>query len=196
LRLVDTAGLRASADVLERLGIEVSERALVDAHLVLACGDSEAGIAVAVERIRPHTSAPIIEVWTKCDNGPPPALSARPDSGCSERQARALPIVAVSAESGFGLRALVDEAVAAVVARWGAPSPELPLVMRIRQRTALSRAAEELSLFRAAWATGSLPAVVAAVHLQSAASALEEIIGAVGVDDVLDRVFAEFCVGK
>jgi tRNA modification GTPase len=196
LRLVDTAGLRAGADVLERLGIEVSERALVDAHVVLACGDSEAGIAIAVERIRPHTSAPIIEVWTKCDNGPPPALTQKLESKCHQPPSTALPIVAVSAESGFGLRALLDQVVEVVAARWGTPSPELPLVMRIRQRAALERAAEELSLFRSAWTAGSLPAVVAAVHLQAAASALEEIIGAVGVDDVLDRVFAEFCVGK
>jgi tRNA modification GTPase len=205
LRLVDTAGLRESADVLERLGIEVSERSLVDAHVVLACGETAAGIATAVERIRPHTSAPIIEVWTKCDKGQP---SERTGSAKSKRSARdsvayrganspaTIHIVSVSAETGFGLRALLDEVVAVVAARWGSPSPELPLVMRIRQRMALERAAEELSLFRAAWAAGSLPAVVAAVHLRAAASALEEIIGAVGVDDVLDRVFAEFCVGK
>ncbi len=194
LRLVDTAGLRDASDTLERLGIEVSERALVDAHVVLACGDTPTGIAVAVERVRPHTNAPIIEVWTKCDSGPPRGMSSAANSGRAQPSGE--PMVAVSAETGVGLKELVAEVVAVVAARWGVPVPEMPLVMRIRQRVALEQAAEELSEFLAAWKSQSLPAVVAAVHLRSAAAALEEIIGAVGVEDVLERVFAEFCVGK
>jgi tRNA modification GTPase len=41
-----------------------------------------------------------------------------------------------------------------------------------------------------------VPAVIAAVHLRAAVHALEEIIGAVDTEDILDRLFAEFCVGK
>jgi tRNA modification GTPase len=47
-----------------------------------------------------------------------------------------------------------------------------------------------------AWREEKLPATVAAVHLQTAVYSLEELIGAVGVEDVLDRVFSSFCVGK
>jgi tRNA modification GTPase len=68
--------------------------------------------------------------------------------------------------------------------------------MRARQRHALERAADEVTAFRSAWVSGALPAVVAAVHLHAAVVALEDIIGAVDVDDVLERVFGEFCVGK
>jgi tRNA modification GTPase len=46
------------------------------------------------------------------------------------------------------------------------------------------------------WATGTLPAPVAAVHLRAAVAALEELVGAVDTEDVLDRVFRSFCVGK
>ena len=46
------------------------------------------------------------------------------------------------------------------------------------------------------WAVGALPAPVAAVHLRAAVGALEELVGAVDVEDVLDRVFRTFCVGK
>ena len=58
------------------------------------------------------------------------------------------------------------------------------------------KAREELRGFRAAWATRALPAVVAAVHLRQATHSLEELIGAVDIEDVLDRVFSSFCVGK
>lgn len=63
-------------------------------------------------------------------------------------------------------------------------------------RRALEEALEELRAFRRAWGDEGLPAPVAAVHLRAAAGALEGVIGAVGVEDVLDRVFATFCVGK
>ena len=67
---------------------------------------------------------------------------------------------------------------------------------RERHRRALEAARDELAQFVDAFAADALPAPVAAVHLRAAAHALEEIIGAVDVEDVLGRVFATFCVGK
>jgi tRNA modification GTPase len=61
---------------------------------------------------------------------------------------------------------------------------------------ALERARAELAEFRSAWNAGQLPAPVAAVHVREAAAALDELIGAVDIDDVLARVFSSFCVGK
>ena len=54
----------------------------------------------------------------------------------------------------------------------------------------------ELEKFRDAWDTRSLPVIVAAVHLREATRELEELIGAVDVEEVLDRLFSAFCVGK
>ncbi|MEJ2237262.1 MAG: hypothetical protein P8X82_03115, partial [Gemmatimonadales bacterium] len=70
-----------------------------------------------------------------------------------------------------------------------------PLVTRERHRLALERAQEELAAFGEARKAG-LDGVVAATHLRSAVDALDEIIGVVTTDDILDRVFATFCVGK
>jgi tRNA modification GTPase len=72
----------------------------------------------------------------------------------------------------------------------------VPLVTRERHRRGLVEAREEMALFVEAWAAGALPAPVAAVHLRSAAHALEELIGAVDVEEVLGRVFSTFCIGK
>ena len=79
---------------------------------------------------------------------------------------------------------------------YGAIAPDAPLLTRARHRHALELAAAELAAFVDAWTARELPAPVAAVHLRAAVHALEELIGAVDVEDVLGRVFASFCVGK
>jgi len=72
---------------------------------------------------------------------------------------------------------------------------EAPLVTRERQARALRRARDEVRLFLDAWEEG-IPPEFAATHLQAAAGALEDLLGAIGTEDVLDRVFSQFCVGK
>ena len=70
-----------------------------------------------------------------------------------------------------------------------------PVVTRRRQARALKVAQEELMGFSVALGEG-VPAEVASTHLRSAETALEELVGVVSVEDVLDAVFREFCVGK
>ena len=184
VRLIDTAGIRETEDVVERLGIEVSERWLARADLVLACGDDAPSVVAAAARVRGLTSAPVLAVRTKGDvKGPPDATDA----------------VTVSAHSGAGLDALADRVGAALAARHTSPA-ELaagaPLLTRERHRRAVAQAHAELAAFIDAWKSGALPAPVAAVHLRAAVSALESLIGAVDVEEVLDRLFGSFCVGK
>jgi len=69
-------------------------------------------------------------------------------------------------------------------------------VTRARHVAALTTAREELQAFRGAWAEGALPAPVAATHLRAATLALDELLGAFDVEEVLDRVFRAFCIGK
>jgi tRNA modification GTPase len=189
LRLVDTAGLRDTADRVERLGVELSERWLRRAHLVFACGETPADVAAARARVAALTDAPVLGVWTKADLRATETGAAVPAPVAGE-------LHEVSAESGRGCRALVEAAVEAVAARYGAPDPELPLVTRSRHRRALEEGRAELTAFVEAWSTGALPATVAAVHLRAAAHALDAVIGGVDTEDVLDRVFGSFCIGK
>ena len=72
---------------------------------------------------------------------------------------------------------------------------EAPLVTRERHARALHAARDELDLFLAGIAA-ALPPELAATHLRRAAGLLEELVGAVTPDDVLDAVFSRFCVGK
>jgi tRNA modification GTPase len=74
-------------------------------------------------------------------------------------------------------------------------SPEVPVLTRRRHAEGLRIARGEVAAFIAALSEG-LPPEVASTHLRPAETALEEILGVISVEDVLDAVFAEFCVGK
>ncbi|MDQ3948828.1 MAG: tRNA uridine-5-carboxymethylaminomethyl(34) synthesis GTPase MnmE [Gemmatimonadota bacterium] len=186
IRLVDTAGLRETADVVERLGIEVSEDYLARADAVLACGDDDQTLAHAVDVIRQRTEAPVLAVRTKID------LTTRV-AGRGEAVGEA---VAVSAETGVGLSELVTAITTTLSACQRPPDLDAPILTHVRHRHAIQRARDELAAFRGARLDAQLPAPVAAVHLRAAVHALEELVGAVDVEDVLERVFASFCVGK
>ena len=84
----------------------------------------------------------------------------------------------------------------ALDSRHGEIAPDVPMLTRARHRQAIGTAHLEVEQFLRAWREEKLPATVASVHLRSAVCALEELIGAVDVEDVLDQVFSSFCVGK
>lgn len=190
LRLVDTAGIRETEDVVERLGIEVSERWLREAHVVLVCGASDDELCSAIARLESFGSAPRIAVRTKQD------LAAPSGSGAAVPLEGAEATVGVSAMRREGLGALMDAVHRALARSVGEVSPDFPTVTRARHREALTKARDEMGEFVALWEGGGTPATVAAVHVHEAAAALNELIGTVDVEDVLDRVFRTFCVGK
>jgi tRNA modification GTPase len=169
-RIVDTAGLRDSDERIERLGIEVSRKYLAAADLILFCeeGDDPAG-----DEFLAQAKAPVVVVRTKAD------LSGE----------------GVSVVTGQGLAELRRQLAEVAFGRLLALGDVEPVVTRARHRTALERAALELDSFWGARETG-VDAAAAATHLHAAALALDDLIGAVTPEDVLDRVFAAFCVGK
>jgi tRNA modification GTPase len=170
-RLVDTAGLRDSEERVEKLGIEVSRKYLGAADLVLFCeerDDPERAPFLA------QVAAPVIVVRTKADLSGGDGVSVVTSAGLDTLRKRL-------AEVAFGqLLALGDVE---------------PVVTRARHRAALEKALVELEGFWAARASG-VDAAAATTHLRAAVAALDDLIGVVTPDDVLDRVFSTFCVGK
>ena len=181
LRLVDTAGIHDTTDVVERLGIETSSRYLAHAALVLACVDSYQALET-IARLREYTEAPILVVATKGD--------LLTDGAQSEAD------VVVSAHTGDGLTTLLSVIEARLAASQGMPACDAPVLTRARHRVAVERATSELRQFLTAWRDDQLPASVSATHVRAATDVLSELIGIVCVDDVLDVVFRSFCVGK
>lgn len=184
VRLVDTAGFRETSDKVERMGIEVSESYLQRAHVVLACGDSHASIERTMAALEGKSKSPLLHVRTKADL----ASTGLEISDHAE--------VRVSAETGAGLGELLDLIDESLSEAVGETVLETPILTRTRHIRAIQEARDELMLFAEMWEKASLPAPVAAVHLQTATAALESLVGVVSTDDVLDRVFSSFCVGK
>jgi tRNA modification GTPase len=180
VRLVDTAGIRETNDPVERLGIETSSRYLARAAVVVACVDSDD--VQAVMSLRQFTGAPIITTRTKGDLVP--------------ERVKTTADVIVSANTGEGLSALLGEIVSRLSTTHGTPTLDAPILTRARQRKAVQTATEETRRFITAWRDEQLPASIAATHVNAAADALGELIGAIHVDDVLEVVFRTFCVGK
>jgi tRNA modification GTPase len=178
LRLVDTAGLRETRDEVERLGVDVSYDYLSRAAVVLACGATGSEIDQAVAACAGKTQATIVRTQTKADIA----------------DSRVPGAIAVSSVNGSGLDPLLRHITAALGD--SAIEPDAPVLTRARHRRQVAKAREELGLFRDAWNGGEIPAVVSAVHLRAATASLEELIGRVDVESILDEVFSRFCVGK
>ena len=181
-RLVDTAGLRRSSDQVERLGIEIAHRYLSAADVVLHCQETGRPASAKETSFVQSLSCPVVRVCTKSDLAPE---GWAPDPSA----------VSVSVVSGEGLdvlgKALRDLVFQGVVEG----RDEAPVVTRRRQADLLREARAEIAEFGEALANG-VPAEFASAHLKTAESALEEILGVVADDDVLDRVFRDFCRGK
>jgi tRNA modification GTPase len=180
-------GLRETTDTVERLGIEVSEEYLARSDVVVACGDDVQTLARALDAVARRTTAPVLPVRTKTDR-----VEGR---GWRDDEVRGA--IGVSAETGEGLGELVSAIIDLLeTGERMPPSFDAPLLTHTRHRIAVQQARDEVAAFRTAWSEADLPAPVAAVHLRAAVHALEELIGAVDVEEVLGRVFSSFCVGK
>jgi tRNA modification GTPase len=151
--------------------------------VILACGDSAASLSEVLHALTGKSRAQIIRVRTKSD-------LAQPDHGNSEFD------VVTSSETGEGLADLVKRIDDVLAQSLGGAIVDTPILTRSRHIHGIRQARFEVSEFGKAWKEGILPAPVAAVHLRAAANSLETLIGAVSTEDVLDRVFSSFCVGK
>ena len=184
LRLVDTAGLRDSADPIERMGVERSRAAMEQAALILYLCDRTAPFDREDEQLleRAVACAPTILVWNKRD---------LPGTSVPELS-RDVPAVEISAKTGQGLDEL-EQAVAALAPRdhgdMGA------LLTNARQADAARRALESVVLARQGLRAGYTPDAVL-VDVENGLAALGELTGRSVRQDITARIFERFCVGK
>ncbi len=179
-RFVDTAGLRTATGRVERLGIEIAQRYLAGADLVVYCREWDCPQSDDENAFLQPIACPVVKVRTKWDLADDVAVVEDDE-------------IAVSVVSGVGLgdlkRQLRNHAFTGIARR------RVPVVTTRRQRELLEEAHAEIAGFGEAVVQG-IPPEVASAHLKTAESALEAILGIVATDDVLDRVFRDFCIGK
>ena len=183
LRLTDTAGIRETSDEIERMGVSRSRRAMEHAELVLAVIDGSRELTGEdTELIKCAERAPHgIVILSKHDLG---SAAAVPET--------ALPVVELSSVTGEGLKELED------TVRELFPEPSAPageILTNARQFDAVSRALESMKAAEDSMKNGCTPDIVL-TETETAMAALGELTGRTVREEVTNRIFERFCVGK
>jgi len=183
LRLTDTAGLRDTGDEAERLGVERSRSAMESAELIIAVIDASRAMSQEDEAlIKSAEQAPKgVIVLSKSD--------LRQEFTSVETK---LPTVSISSVTGEGLEEL-ENTVKALF-----PLPDVPageILTNSRQAEAVSRALESLEAAAKAMEYGATPDIIL-TETENAMAALGELSGKTVREDITNRIFERFCVGK
>ena len=183
LRLTDTAGIRDTADTVERLGVERSRLAMERAELVIDVLDGSAALSDEdLALLREAEKRPrAVLVVSKSDLG---TVAELPETS--------LPVVVLSARTGEGLDEL-EKVIRALFPMPAVPAGEI--LTNARQAEAVSRALESLRAALSAMEEGRTPDIVL-TESETAMAALGELSGRSVREDVTDRIFRRFCVGK
>ena len=190
IRISDTAGLRQAADLVEEIGIDKSKAKLAAAQIILLVIDAERGLDEEAERLLiENHNRPLVIVINKTDIGS--------EAPVLEKIAKILPgksTVSISAKTGKGLAELKTTLANEAIGSNRAEDSQI-FITNTRHEEALIRARESLC---AAQETieQDLPVDLATVDLSAAWRALGEITGKTAGQDILDKIFSSFCLGK
>jgi tRNA modification GTPase len=186
LTLVDTAGLRATPGRIERAGMELSREAVSTADVVLLVVDGSGITAGAMELLAGSSAgARVVVAINKID------LDERMDA-TSLALVTPLPRFEVSALTGQGVDALAGHLVDVEAVH---VDLEAPVLTCARHRDLVSSAAGDIDRAGQVLRDG-LPAEILAAEIRSALARIDELTGRETVPDVLDEIFASFCIGK
>lgn len=209
IRLVDTAGLRETGDIVEQEGVRMSRDLVSQADLVVLVVDfaavKELGALPSAEQelirhCKEQGNGHVLIVCNKAD-----ALGSDKDEMGSDAVSGDvglsgyvgdMPCLAASAKTGYnmdGLAARIREEILSIA---GATEPEAgELAPNLRQTEALRRALVELELLDADIVAG-IPYDLCGVRLELACSALADVTGESTPDAILNSIFSSFCIGK
>ena len=198
-RFIDTAGIRESSDVVERLGIERTFRKIGEAEIVLGVVDataSEAEILASIQMIAENVdpaSQKLVILVNKVDiSGVNKNVNDLNNFVLSfDIDKNKTKLLEISAKSGFGL----DELRSTLVSCSGLASATGTLVTNARHAAALRAAATSLSAVSDGLDRG-LPTDLLAEDLRAALTSLGSITGQITTDETLGEIFSRFCIGK
>lgn len=198
IRLMDTAGLTSTDDPVEAIGVERARERIKEAHLVLYVVDSSAALDEDIGIVKELEGKKMLIVANKAD-----LLSVvnvvnekRQDELKAVFQGRR--ICLTSALRGAGIEELKDaifEEVSGRAVQESADAATSGLVASLRHKQSLEKALEAIE--RAMEAVSARePLELCAADTRTALNSLGEITGEVTTEEILDRIFSEFCIGK
>jgi len=190
LKIIDTAGLRETEDIVEKIGVEKTMQVVEQADLVLLVLDAGRGLdGEDLSIMNLIGDKKTILLINKVDVE---------EKKIEEEKVKKLmpecPVLWISATAGKGLNAL-EEKIAAMVLGGHVSATDAVVVSNARHKQALVKAAGHLSEAVEGTKRG-MPVDIVAVDLRAAWEALGEITGSTVTEDLLDRIFEDFCIGK
>jgi tRNA modification GTPase len=186
VQVLDTAGIRATEDMVEQIGVERSHRAAQTADLVLLTIDAQRGWSDAEEEIYQQVKhRPVILVINKID-------LASPENIPYPKEIAQVVQTAVALNQGIED---LEEAIITSVGAGKISAANLDLGINQRQAAALTQAKIALEQVQET-ISNQLPLDFWTIDLRSAIQALGEITGEGVTESVLDRIFSRFCIGK
>ena len=198
--LYDTAGLREAQGAVEAEGVRRTRRWAAEADLLLLLLDQTAPFEPAWLDLLREVATPALLVLTKSDLDPVwdsgalrGALKPRRPEWMGDGLSRRM--LSVSAKQGSGLEALQSAILDTALGGRAAQAMESVLLTQARHEAAMRAAFEALGLVEASLAAGGGPELLA-VDLRSALDSLGEIVGLTTRAEVLEQIFARFCIGK
>jgi len=189
LRVVDTAGLRETQDVVERIGVERTREQIEAADLILWILDSSEPLtAEDIEIADALNQRKVIIALNKKD------LPRRIDLTPLRSFLNGRRVIPTATIAGTGLDVL-ENAIAETILAGEVSAPNTAVVSNVRHKHALERTLESLKHARET-ALAGLPLDLVSIDLKSAMGSLGEITGETVADDIIHQIFAQFCIGK
>jgi tRNA modification GTPase len=198
VRLVDTAGIRETADVVESIGIKRSRAAIADADIVLLILDNSEALTADDKRLLEEVPVERrIIALNKSDIAcrlTGFGVETAVEMQASSRTQEARQGLAISALTGAGFEALRDLIFSCLSGDAATERDDL-LITDARQQQAVRTALEQLQAARHLIIEGELEEIII-LKLQTALTALGDITGETLTDDILGQIFSTFCIGK
>lgn len=190
VQVLDTAGIRETSDIVEKIGVERSRRAAEAADLILLTIDAQIGWTAAEQEIYQQVeSRPIILVINKIDLITETA---------KQKLLTEIPHVQIQVYTAAALNQGIENletAILEVIHTGKVQAADLDLAVNQRQAAALTKAKTSLEQVLTTIAE-QLPLDFWTIDLRGAIQALGEITGEEVTESVLDRIFSRFCIGK
>ena len=188
VNLIDTAGIRETTDVIEGEGVKRTKNKLKDADLILYMIDDE-GIKSADKAVLEETGEEkVLMVINKED------LLCSEKNKAVKKEIKSLPHVFISAKENQGVEKLKDRIYETVMTH-GVDSIPTVVISRKRHKIGVEKAITSIERAQTG-VKDSLPYELISSDLRDALFHISEVAGETTTDDILDRIFSEFCIGK
>jgi len=190
VRLIDTAGLRKATDSIEEEGVKRAKERVAESDFILLMVDGSRPIDIDdLEIFEEVKGKKKVVVMNKKDLSPMIPPKEMKDRFQGD------PIVSISALKNKGIEGLKEAIYTVLIHREVRPSPEYLIIANVRHKKALDQVKESLSNTLKGLEKGTALEFIA-FEIRSALEAMGEVVGETTSEEVLNRIFGQFCIGK